>query len=88
MHICKGMPGQDLAKYIVSELALASIWPARLKEGKKNCQYFHSQRELLQIPANLAYALKLVDKSPFIYNPGAFHSAIFVLGLGRSDMAC
>lgn len=52
------------------------------------CQHFHSQRKLLQIPACLAHALKFVNKSPFIYNPGAFQSAIFVLGLGPSDMAC
>lgn len=37
------------------------------------------------MPADLAYALKLVDKSPFIYNPGAFQSAIFVLGPGSKE---
>lgn len=50
-------------RWRVSELFPASVYLARLKEGKKNSTYqcLHSQRKLQQIPVPLVHVLKLVN---------------------------
>lgn len=67
----------------------ASIWLARLKEGKKSDihQHFCSQRKFLQISDPLTYALKLVNK-PFKYYLGTSQTAPSRLGLRLSDIVC